>query len=445
MEATKRFILDRIDELHGTGKYESFGKILADRSIRYRLWPGDIEAELTRRAEKQARGGHAVFEDGQWVKRSVPKPSVLMWKIRAQHTLARAYAHVGRIERALDYYRELFEGYEFLTEHPLYEERQRDPIRTEAHFMLLRHHAKTGLLIRDHAVNKINRLNVVRDGLVFRRDFKDRGLDARARVASRYEERGHEYFDFAASSGYQIDSVTLRAKIEGIGSFGFSLPQPAGWPPQFSFSKRFENFKFWRPGDYERTVALPSGTEFFSIGTGWGRGLYSNTPVEALYHKLFGPKDGPDIVRWEASFAVSPKHGVTVEPGFPFWPSWSVYDSRLPAAMQRFSHCCQVRYSFRCRCGLRMLADHGVPAKPEGPLATPLPRRPSATRVRWLFRAVDVTLRAQVAPKSAAACRRTTSGSDAPPQAATNNIARASRAVRPSSSADAASSSATSF
>ena len=132
-------------------------------------------------------------------------------------------------------------------------------------------------------------------------------------------------------------------------------------------------------------------------------------------------------------------------PGFPFWPSWSVYDSRLPAAMQRFSHCCQVRYSFRCRSGLRMLADHGVPAKPEGPLATPLPRRPSVTRVRWLFRAVDVTLRAQVAPKFAAACRRTTSGSDAPPQAATNNIARASRAVRPSSSADAASSSATSF
>ena len=136
---------------------------------------------------------------------------------------------------------------------------------------------------------------------------------------------------------------------------------------------------------------------------------------------------------------------VTSNPGFPFWPSWSVYDSRLPAAMQRFSHCCQVRYSFRCRSGLRMLADHGVPAKPEGPLATPLPRRPSVTRVRWLFRAVDVTLRAQVAPKSAAACRRTTSGSDAPPQAATNNIARASRAVRPSSSADAASSSATSF
>ena len=113
------------------------------------------------------------------------------------------------------------------------------------------------------------------------------------------------------------------------------------------------------------------------------------------------------------------------KPGFPFWPSWSVYDSRLPAAMQRFSHYCQVRYSFRCRSGLRMLADHGVPAKPEGPLATPLPRRPSATRVRWLFRAVDVTLRAQAAPRSVAACRRTAAGSDTPRPAAASNTARA--------------------
>ena len=31
----------------------------------------------------------------------------------------------------------------------------------------------------------------------------------------------------------------------------------------------------------------------------------------------------------------------SLTPGFPFWPSWSVYDSRLPAAMERFSHCCQ--------------------------------------------------------------------------------------------------------
>ncbi len=177
-----------------------------------------------------------------------------------------------------------------------------------------------------------------------------------------------------------------------------------------------------------------------------GAGLFALGWLAYLLREKFGLIV---LVLFSASFVsgtIGPGGKRTaLRPGFPFWPSWSVYDSRLPAAMQRFSHCCQVRYSFRCRSGLRMLADHGVPAKPEGPLATPLPRRPSATRVRWLFRAVDVTLRAQVAPKSAAACRRTTSGSDAPPQAATNNIARASRAVRPSSSADAASSSATSF
>ncbi len=156
------------------------------------------------------------------------------------------------------------------------------------------------------------------------------------------------------------------------------------------------------------------------------------TDLERFKNFFLCIEDDPALCQADRIVYIYVPCDALLKPGFPFWPSWSVYDSRLPAAMQRFSHCCQVRYSFRCRSGLRMLADHGVPAKPEGPLATPLPRRPSATRVRWLFRAVDVTLRAQVAPKSAAACRRTTSGSDAPPQAATNNIARASRAVRPS-------------
>ena len=203
---------------------------------------------------------------------------------------------------------------------------------------------------------------------------------------------------------------------------------------------------YWAKGDIDQVWDLMSSKlqngssreEFVEHARSYGLTQWKIKPVR------FSVIGARAIVRVEESFYSVPDQE-RFEPGFPFWPSWSVYDSRLPAAMQRFSHCCQVRYSFRCRSGLRMLADHGVPAKPEGPLATPLPRRPSATRVRWLFRAVDVTLRAQVAPKFAAACRRTTSGSDAPPQAATNNIARASRAVRPSSSADAASSSATSF
>jgi tetratricopeptide (TPR) repeat protein len=311
---TKRSILAKIQELHNTGKYESFEKILADRSIRYRIWPGDIDTELRRRAEEHARGGTSVLDDGQWVKRPVPKPSVLMWKVRAQQTLARAYARLGRIERALDQYGALLAEVDFLTRHPLSDGRLRDPIRTEAHFMVLHHYTKTGRLIRDHALNAVNRLNVVKTGLVFTRDFKDRSLDARARVASRYEGRGYEYFDFAAPPGHQIDAVTLRAKVEGIAAFGLSLPQAVGWPPLFSLSKRFTNFKFSTRGSYERTVALPPGTEFFSIGTSWGPGLFENTLAEVLHHQRFGPKDGPDIVWWQVSFAVSPKGGVTPKP-----------------------------------------------------------------------------------------------------------------------------------
>jgi len=310
---TKRLILDKIDELHETGEHASFEEILTDRSIRYRMWPGDIETELRRRAEEQARGGYTVFRDNTWVKRPVPPPSVLMWKIRAQLTLARVYARMGQIERALDQYRELLAEYEFLSRHPLSDGSQRDPIRTEAHFMVLHHYAETGRLIRDHAVNAINRLNVVKDGDVFKRDFADPSPDARARVASRYEDRGYEYFDFAAPPGHQIDAVTLRAQVEGIAAFGFSLPHAAGWPPQFSLSRRIEKMKFSRRGTYERTVTLPPGAEFFSIGTSWGPGLYENTPAEVLHRQRFGPENAPDIVWWQVSFVVSPKEGVTAK------------------------------------------------------------------------------------------------------------------------------------
>jgi len=313
MAGTKQVILARIAELHETGKFESFGKILGDQSIRYRMWTGDIETELQRRAEEHARGGTAVLHDGQWVKQPVPKPSVLMWKVRAQRTLARAYARLGRIEPALDQYQQLLAEVDFLTRHPLSDGRLRDPIRTEAHFMVLHHYAKTGRLIREHALSTINRLNVVKNGLVFTRDFKERGLDPRARTASRYTDRGYEYFDFAAPPGYQIDAVTLRAKVEGIAAFNVSLPHAVGWPPQYSLSKRFQQFKFSMRGSYERTVALPPGTEFFSIGTGWGPGLFENTLAEVLHHQRFGPKDGPDIVSWQASFSISPKGGMTAK------------------------------------------------------------------------------------------------------------------------------------
>ncbi len=312
---TKQLILGRIGELHGTGRYQSFGAILADRSIRYRVWPGDIDTELARRAEEQARGGVAELRDGQWVTQPVPGPSVLMWKIRARRTLARAYARLGEIERSLDQYHALLEEYGFLTRHPLSDGGPGDLIRTEAHFMLLRHHARTGELIRNHALNGLNRLNVVTDRLVFARDFRDPRPDARARTASRYEGRGYEYFDFAAPPGHQIDAVTLRAEVAGIAAFRVDLPHPVGWPPRFSFSRRLTELRASRQGRYDRTVALPPGTELLSIGTSWGPGLYENTPAEMLHHQRFGPKDGPDIVRWQVSFVVSRKKAVTAKAG----------------------------------------------------------------------------------------------------------------------------------
>jgi len=313
MARTRRSILDRIHVLQSTGQYKDPGKILEDRDIRQQVWLGDIESELTRRAEEQARGGSAVLEKGTWVKRAVPSPSVLMWKIRALSTLARANAQLGEIRPALDQYRELLDAYEFLTPYMFDHGRLLASIKIEAHFMMLHHYARTGRLIRDHDLNRINRLNLVSNGLVFTRDFRTPrpsggpGEDTRARVASRYEGRGYEYFDFAAPPGYQIDSVTLRATVEGIAEFRLDLPHSAGWPPQYSFSKRFAHFKLSKQGDYRRTAVPPSGTEFLSIGTSWGPGLFSNTRAEVEHWKLHPPKGGQDVVRWNVAFAVSPK------------------------------------------------------------------------------------------------------------------------------------------
>ncbi|MGH9383618.1 MAG: CsgG/HfaB family protein [Vicinamibacterales bacterium] len=307
MLKTRRSILDRITELQRTGQHKDPEKLLTDGEIRHQVWLGDIEAELTRRAEEQARGGSAVLENGTWVKRPVPEPSVLMWKIRALGTLARAHAVLGEIGLALDQYQRLLREYEFLTIYLPRDGRLLNAIKTEAHFMMLKHYATSGRLIRDHGMNRINKLNLIANRQVFTRDFSNPSPDERARVASRYEGRGYEYFDFAAPAGYQIDSVTLRSIVEGIAEFGFDVPHPAGWPPQYSFSKRLTRLKFSRPGTYERVAVPPPGTEFLSLGTSWGPGLFSNTQAEVAHWKLNRPTNGQDVVRGELTFAVSPK------------------------------------------------------------------------------------------------------------------------------------------
>ena len=77
------------------------------------------------------------------------------------------------------------------------------------------------------------------------------------------------------------------------------------------------------------------------------------------------------------------------------------------------------------------LPDRAVPATTEGFLATPLPRRPSATRVRWLVGAVGASLPAQVAPQAAPASGRKACGSDVPRPAATSSSGHDSPAARP--------------
>jgi TolB-like protein len=293
---TKREILERIAE--------SPGKLLGDPEIRHRMWGSDIEGEVVRRAEARARGGYEVVEDGRSIVKPVPPPSLFMWKVRAKRMLARSYAGDGRIRAALDLYAELVEDHAFLAGQPVLHGAVSGPILLEAHFMGLRHHAGTGDLVRDHPINRLNRLNPVEDRSVFARDFADPSADPRARVSSRYPGRGHEYFDFAAPHGFQIDAVTLQAEVAGLASFAIDRPDPRGWPPQLSLSKRVEKLDL-RRGEHERTIRLPPGSELVSIDASWGLNPYSSSLADAIYHRALGPDDGRDLVRWRAVFALS--------------------------------------------------------------------------------------------------------------------------------------------
>ena len=58
------------------------------------------------------------------------RSSVLMWKVRAHRTLARAYARLGQIKPALTHYQHLLAATDFLTGLPLSDGRQHDAIAT---------------------------------------------------------------------------------------------------------------------------------------------------------------------------------------------------------------------------------------------------------------------------------------------------------------------------
>ena len=251
-------------------------------------------------------------KQGRWVNELYPYPSVFMWRVQTQRLLARSLARNGEAHKAIGHYRDLHDQLYFLTEvEPLQMPRLTDALETEAHFALLYHYDQTGEVIREHAFTDINPLNVVSPGVAVMRENPNADIDPRARTASRYEDRGFEFFDFASPEGYQIDAVVLTAKVSGLAQFSFYTPHPRGWPPQFSFSKLQKRFKLRRMGAKGKRVEFPPGTEFVSLGTAWGRGLYSNAGWEVILHKAFGPDDNRDIDSWKVEFELFPKVGVS--------------------------------------------------------------------------------------------------------------------------------------
>jgi hypothetical protein len=176
-------------------------------------------------------------------------------------------------------------------------------LRSEAHFMILHHYKETGHLVRDPFASYS--FNKAGENSVFRRDFKNTDPDPRARVWSRREDGGHEYFDFAAPEGYVIDSVLLEANVRGMATFSLAMPDPRGWPPRYDLSRRLNKFKFSK-GMHKKRISLPGGTEFFSIGSSWGY-RWADAPAEYLWGKMTGPGDGRDIAWWQVSFETSLK------------------------------------------------------------------------------------------------------------------------------------------
>jgi TolB-like protein len=227
------------------------------------------------------------------------------WRIRAQRDLARAYAAADRLEDALASYRAILDACAPL--HRLVPDGRGsdDALRSEAHFMWLRHAARTGRLAREHVLRDLNPLNVVEQGRAFERDFADPSADPRARAASRFAHRGHEFFDLASPEGFQIDAMSLVVEIDGLADLSVYVPEIEGWPPRYSFSRRVQQFAFVRPGTYRETIRLPAGTELVSVSTMWGSDPH---PVlDAIRGRAPGLATHRDIRRWRASFELSPR------------------------------------------------------------------------------------------------------------------------------------------
>lgn len=279
-------------------------ELLARAEDRWLIWTGSIDDELERRA--RLRGVVWVQRDGRWVADALPEPTVAMWRIRALLDLARRHSREGRIEAALERYRQIVGEHAFLEESGLFDARAdfywTSGIRLEAHFMMLRHLKESGRLVRDRTLHP--RIIEVGTGGSFVRDFTDTSADPRARVWSRHEDGGHEYFDFAAPVGRQIDRVRVETRTAGVAWLDLDLSDPKGWPPQFSLSRRLDKRRLPR-GESIKTYDLPRGTLMLSASVLWGP-RWVRTLGDALAARRESSADGRDIAWLKVTFETSP-------------------------------------------------------------------------------------------------------------------------------------------
>lgn len=304
--ALKRRIVAQVTVL-ADGHAGSGSELLARIPEQWRLWRAEIPGELERRA--RTGGFSMVQRDGRWVQEPLPEPTVGMWRLRALLDLARLHAREGRIEPALAGYRRIVGEYDFLDLTGLFGEESNFywtwGIRLEAHFMILRFLKETGRLVRDPILAP--HLNDVRPEEVFVRDFADPSPDRRARVRSRRDDGGHEYFDFAAPEGRKIARVRFESEVQGPAWLEADLPDPKGWPPQFSFSRRFEK-RLLPKGRSEVTIEIPEGGAFLSLSILWGP-RWANS-LKDVMASLGAPRDGkPSIAWWKATFDLVPVQG----------------------------------------------------------------------------------------------------------------------------------------
>lgn len=303
-EQTKQLVQDRALALYDTEGFKSPLHALAHRELRYRLWYREINDQL--KEMQKANDYQWVRKSDQWLKVPIPDPSVWMWKLRAQLTLARLYVKANNLRKALTHYSQISQDYAFARHLSVTSHHSgfywTDSIQAEYLLIALSNYKKTGKLMRDAFL--MSALNEVISGSVFERTFKNLDRDPRAVSWSRREDGGHEYFHFVAPEGYQIDAVTLDTKIHGLAKFSVEQPDMQRWPPQIDKSNRLQTLTFFE-GTHTKKIGLSAGTSFFSLNTKWGV-RWADTQME-FYRGMGGKSpDQSDIIWWRATFHVSP-------------------------------------------------------------------------------------------------------------------------------------------